>query len=187
MTQRRRFVWPGLGVVVPALFGLMALLVAVVMWGVDRHMDEHGVQTTGVVEMVDPDGWDAVSYVVDGKRYEIAEADALGHPVGATLVVVYDPDDPSYAVVQGDWVNENAHWWALLVAALLLVVAAGNSRRGQRIVEQVRRRRRFDNDQGAGRRHAGSRGRDGRHSASGVTAPAEGPGRAEDALPREGE
>ena len=127
MSQRRRFVWPGLGVVVPGLFGLLVLVIAVVMWGVDRHMDEHGVQTTAVVEMVDPDGWDAVSYFVGDTRYEIAEADALGHAVGATLVVVYDPDDPSYAIVQGDSVNENVHWWALFVAALLLIVAALNS------------------------------------------------------------
>ena len=185
MSQRRRFVWPGLGVVVPGLFGLLVLVIAVVMWGVDRHMDEHGVQTTAVVEMVDPDGWDAVSYFVGDTRYEIAEADALGHAVGATLVVVYDPDDPSYAVVQGDSVNENVHWWALFVAALLLIVAALNS--GLTAVVGDRFLGRFDKDQGARGRHAGSRGRHGRRSASGVTALAEEPGHGEDALPREGE
>ena len=153
MSQRRRFVWPGLGVVVPGLFGLLVLVIAVVMWGVDRHMDEHGVQTTAVVEMVDPDGWDAVSYFVGDTRYEIAEADALGHAVGATLVVVYDPDDPSYAVVQGDSVNENVHWWALFVAALLLIVAALNS--GLTAVVGDRFPGRFDKDQGA----RGGRGR----------------------------
>jgi hypothetical protein len=161
----------------------MALVVAGVMWDVDRHMAEHGVQTVGVVEVVDPDGWDAVSYVVDGTQYEIAEADALGHPVGATLVVVYDPDDPSYAVVQGDSVNENTHWWALLAAVLALIVASLNS--GLTAIVGDRFHGRFYKDQVSRGSHARSRGSHGRRSASGVTAPEQ--GRGVDALPDEGE
>ena len=84
----------------------------------------------GLVQSVDDDGsgWGVVSYFVDGEQWE-TETDLLGHSVESSVLVVYDPEDPSYAFVQGDPDYAVSGWtgrmgWMLRIGVIVLSSAA---------------------------------------------------------------
>lgn len=104
------------------LFGLVFLVIGVGLWTEHDRMTE-GRPVEGVVKTVDDDGWGVISYFVDGEQWE-TENDVLGHQVGDSVLVVYDPKDPSYGYIQGDPFDETIHWWFLGGGALLLLPAA---------------------------------------------------------------
>jgi hypothetical protein len=108
--------------------GLAFLAVVLLVLGVIAWSDDHSLTdrppVEGLVQSVDDDGsgWGVVSYFVDGEQWE-TETDLLGHPVESSVLVVYDPEDPSYAYVQGDPLYA-VSGWMLRVGVIVLLSAA---------------------------------------------------------------
>jgi hypothetical protein len=102
---------------------VVLLVLGVIAWSDDHDLTDHP-PVEGLVQSVDDDGsgWGVVSYFVDGEQWE-TETDLLGHPVESSVLVVYDPEDPSYAYVQGD-PGYAVSGWMLRVGVIVLVSAA---------------------------------------------------------------
>ena len=95
-------------------------MVGIAMWYDNFRAYEYGQPTEGVVETVYGDGRGVVSFFVDGEQWEI-EDEILGHEVGETVVVAYDPEDPSsYAAVRPAVVDSSVQWWFLGIGLLIL-------------------------------------------------------------------
>jgi hypothetical protein len=95
-------------------------------WFDDQGFADH-LPAEGLVQSVDDDGsgWGVVSYFVDGEQWE-TETDLLGHSVESSVLVAYDPEDPSFAFVQGDPDYVVSGWagWMLRVGVIVLSSAA---------------------------------------------------------------
>ena len=134
MTRRRALWHPSGGswYIAAAIFGLIPLMVAFALWYDHFRAYEYGPPTTGVVEDVYDNGRGAVTFFAEGERWEFVD-EVLGHEVGETVVVAYDPEDPSrYAAVRPTLRGETAQWWFLGVGLLILGLDAFIFVRGKR-------------------------------------------------------
>jgi LPXTG-motif cell wall-anchored protein len=103
-----------------AILGLVPVMVAAIMWNSHFRAYEHGPPTTGVVQDVYDDGQGLVRFYVEGMKWLVVD-DVLGHEVGETVVVAYDPEDPSrYAAVRPTLVDLSVAWWFFGVGVLIL-------------------------------------------------------------------